>query len=142
MRQQPTEPHKLDRDYYLPESGDNRPYSTYGPQGKSSMPGPSYREEIEQSKDAHEAQGVVPGDKFSGDYVARPSGGTATDTGRRRAKTTFATNLEFPYGGRSGNYPVNVQPGSPMAQMYEYAPKLRRLPENMQPDWMSEFRED
>ena len=142
MRQRPDEPHKLDRDNFLPSSGDNRPYSTYGPQGTSSMPGPSYREQKEQSKDAHEAQGVLPGDKFSGDYVARPSGGTATDTGRRREKTGFATKLDFPYGGRSGDYPVNVQPGSPMAQMYEIAPKLRRLPENMQPDFMSEFREE
>ena len=147
MRQQPTEPHKLDREYFYPSTvdqfgGDNRPYSTYGPQGMSYMPGPSYDEKKEQSKDAHEAQGVVPGDKFSGDYVARPSGGTATDTGRRRQKTTFATQLEFPYGGSRGDYPINVQPDSPMAQMYEYAPKLRRLPENMQPDWMSEFQEE
>tara|TARA_Y100001937_G_scaffold43582_2_gene61527 strand:- start:1383 stop:2510 length:1128 start_codon:yes stop_codon:yes gene_type:complete len=142
MRQQPDEPHKLEQDYYLPESGDNRPYSHYGPQGKVSMsPTRSYREQIEHSKDAHEAQGVVPGDNFSGDYVARPSGGTATDTGRRRQKTALSNSLEFPYGGRSGNYPVNVQPGSPMAQMYEIAPQLRRLPENMQPDFMSEFRD-
>jgi len=142
LRQRPDEPHKLEQ-----HSSEDRPHSNYGPQGRTSMPGPSYGEKKEQSQDAHEAQGVVSGDKFSGDYVVRPSGGfspniTATDTGLRRTKTPFATQLDFPYGGSSGNYPINVEPGSPMAQMYEMAPKLQRLPENMQPDWMSEFRKE
>ena len=137
MRQRREEPHKLEQ-----YSTDDRPSSTYGPQGRTNMPGPSYDDVKEQSQDAHEAAGVVPGDRFSGDYVTRPSGGTATDTGPRRIKTPMATNLEFPYGGRTGDYPVNVEPDSPMAQMYNIAPKLKRLPEGLQPDWMSEFRGD
>ena len=135
MRQRPDEPHELEQ-----YSTDDRPSSTYGPQGRTQMPGPSYSQGKEQSKDAHEAQGVVSGDRFSGDYVTRPSGGTATDTGPRRSKTPFATKLEFPYGGRSGDYPVNVEPDSPMAQMYNTAPQLRQLPEGLQPEWMDEFR--
>lgn len=133
MRQRPERVHRLTR--YTGE----RPHADFGPQGMESMPRDlSYQEKKEASKDALEATGVVPGDRFSGDYVVKPH----DVRGGRRFKGTFADQLDFPYGSRSGRYPVNVEPGSPMAQMYELAPALRSLPENLQPDWMSEFRGD
>jgi len=134
MRQRPDRVDRLD---YRSYTEDKRPHSEFGRNSRQGMPGPSYRDKMSQSRDAHEAAGVVPGDRFSGDYVAKPEG----MRGGRRFKGTFADRLDFPYGGRSGPYPVNVQPGSPMARMYELAPALRSLPENMQPDWMEGFRE-
>lgn len=136
MRQRPDRVDRLDYTSYSSE--EKRPHSEFGRNSRQSMPGPSYSDKISQSRDAHEAAGVVPGDRFSGDYVVKPEG----IRGGRRFKGTFADKLDFPYGGRSGPYPVNVEPRSPMARMYELAPALRSLPENLQPDWMSEFRGD
>jgi len=133
MRQRPDEPHRLT--HYSGE----KPYAQYGPQGMANMPRDlSYEEKRQASKDAVEAAGALPGERLVGDYMAASP---ANVRGARRFKTGFAHQMDFPFGGRSGDYPVNVDPRSPMAQMYDIAPKLKRLPENMQPDWMSEFRE-
>jgi hypothetical protein len=136
MRQRPDRVDRLNYTSY--DASEKRPHSQFGRNSRQDMPGPSYRDKISQSRDAHEAAGVVPGDRFSGDYVVKPEG----IRGGRRFKGTFADQLDFPYGGRSGPYPVNVQPGSLMAQMYEMAPVLQSLPENMQPDWMEGFRKE
>ena len=126
--------------HYLESYGgyDKRPHAEYGEYGMRSMPGPSYEDRKKQSQDALEERGVEPGDKFSGDYlVSSPGPGTSRRSGR-----TVYHQLHFPYGGRAGPWPVSVEPGSPMAEMYSMAPKLEKLPEGLQPDWMSEFRGD
>ena len=134
MRQRPDEPHQLTQ-----YSGE-KPHAEYGRHGMAEMPdGLSYEGKMEASRDAVEAAGAVPGERFVGDYMAASPENVK---GPRRTKTSFAHQMDFPYGGRSGNYPISVQPGSPMAQMYDLAPRMKRLPEHMQPDWASEFRGD
>ena len=132
-------PHHLERDYF---SDDKRPYTEYGKYGVESMPGPRYFDQRGQSKDALAERGVEPGDKFSGDYVVKPLGQDMHGSKHRRIGENRA-HENFPYGSRAGGHrgPRNVKPGSPMAQMYNMAPVLERLPEGLQPEWMDEFRE-
>ena len=118
---------------------DKRPHTEYGKYGMRSMPGPTYKDRKKQSQDALEERGVEPGDEFTGDYLASS---LAEPSHSRRSGNTSYHQLHFPYGGRAGPWPVNVEPGSPMAEMYSMAPKLEKLPEGLQPDWMSEFRGD
>lgn len=91
---------------------------------------------IQESKEANAALGSVPGDRFMGDYVMPPD--------NKPSRMPMSRHGNFPYGARAGGHkgPMNVKPGSPMAQMYNLAPQLANLPEGLQPDWMSEFREE
>ena len=106
-------------------------YAHFGPTGTMGM---GANMTMDESRAANAARGVERGDRWSGDYVVgqnRPS-----RSGENRAFTNS------PYGSRAGGHkgPMNVEPGSPMAQMYNMAPQLATLPEGLQPDWMSEFR--
>ena len=132
-------PHHLKQRH---SSDDKRPYTEYGKYGAEFMPGLSYADRIKQSQDALAERGVEPGDKFSGDYVVKPPGQDFHGSMHRRIGENRAYE-NFPYGSRAGGHrgPMNVKPGSPMAQMYNMAPVLERLPEGLQPEWMDEFRD-
>jgi hypothetical protein len=108
-------------------------YANFGPTGTMDIGANNMT--IDESKAANAAQGTVPGDEFIGDYVVSPD----NEVTRNR----MSRHGNFPYGSRAGGHhgPMNVEPGSPMAQMYNMAPQLERLPEGLQPEWMEEFRE-
>lgn len=110
------------------------PYTKFGRDGTDYMSG-DYDERVEESARRNKEAGVELGDRFSGDYVASIGN-------RRLGENRAFTNS--PYGSRAGGHdgPMNVQPGSPMAQMYNMAPQLEKLPDGLQPEWMDEFRED
>jgi hypothetical protein len=119
--------HKVEIDH---ETG--KPYTIYGPHGmEDNYFREDYAERKRRSIADNEADGIVPGDRHAGDFVAMAPGAPQAHTSQtpRRIGTS-------PYRTRA-----QIAEGSPMHQMQELAPKLSRLPEGLQPEWMEGYRE-
>jgi hypothetical protein len=116
--------HKVETDHAT-----GKPYTTYGPHGMNdNYHREDYSERKRRSIADNEAAGIVPGDRHAGDFVAMAPQAHTSESPRRIGTSPYKTRAQI------------VQ-GSPMHQMQEIAPKLNRLPEGLQPEWMEGYRE-
>lgn len=114
--------HKVETDYAT-----KKPYTTYGPHGmEDNGRRENYDERKRRSIAENEADGIVPGDRHAGDFVSM-----AGDAGHSKRPRRLGTS---PYSTQA-----QIVQGSPMHQMGELAPKLKRLPEGLQPEWMEGY---